>query len=172
MASFKAAGRRPHRAVDHQTTPWKSERYRCDSARHLCRQERSGPSGTRCKVPANSSRVVWRAEPPHIITRPITNLLVRSPLGRFPPNRHFSRPSRTLLRPAVRARDQRVFYDDHELSGPGVAPNTLLLFTHRALTTHPLYRQLFRPGRRRRPHHHTDQHKIRLAPDMVSFAWR
>ncbi len=122
------------------------------------------------QVPANSSQVVWQGEAPHIIARPDHYLLVRSPFGRFPPNRHFFAAIKDLLRPAVEPEISISANGEHELSVQVFAPRYLYYF-------HVIV-----------PHEHThfsDNYfdlaagegrtvvmtnpKIHLTPDMVSY---
>ena len=129
----------------------------------------------RCQVhvPANSSRMVWQAETPHIIPRADHYLLVRSPFGRFPPNRHFFAAIKDLLRPAVEPEISVSANGEHELSVQVFAPRYLYYF-------HVIV-----------PHEHTSfsdnyfdlaagegrtvvmtNPKMHLTSDMVSFTWR
>lgn len=125
------------------------------------------------QVPANASQVVWRGEPPHVIPRADHYLLVRSPFGRFPPNRHFFAAIKDLLRPAVEPEISISANDEHKLSVQVFAPRYLYYF-HVTV-----------------PHEHTHftdnyfdlasgeghtviitNHSIQLTPGMISCAWR
>jgi len=125
------------------------------------------------QVPANSSQVVWQDKAPHLIPRTDHYLLVRSPFGRFPPNRHFFAAIKDLLRPAVEPEISISAGGEHELSVQVYAPRYLYYF-------HVIV-----------PHEHThftdnyfdlaggegrtvvlSNPKVRLTPEMVSVAWR
>jgi len=125
------------------------------------------------RVPANSSQAVWRGEPPHIVPRPDYYLLVRSPFGRFPPNRHFFAAIKDLLRPAVEPEIAISANGEHELSVQVFAPR-YLYYLHFIV-----------------PHEHTHftdnyfdlaadegrtvivtNNSIPLTPSMISCAWR
>jgi len=125
------------------------------------------------QVPANSSQVVWRGEAPHIIPRADHYLLVRSPFGRFPPNRHFFAAIKDLLRPAVEPEISVYSGSEHELSVQVYAPRYLYYFHIIVPHDHTHFTDNYfdlAAGEGRTVVVTNDA--IRLTPDMVSFAWR